>query len=208
MTLLLTCAMIAEDVYHARPTIVVGYRPVTVPDRERYCRGMDFGGGAYAGRDHVGIVAFRGSAEMEDWKDANLQIVRRRMPVGHFGNALGFFAAAHRALEQAGCSRFLVVGHSLGGGLAAIVAGAVTWVPVRGITFNAPGLRDFALKDASCNFGCPNEENVFNFRSGADVVSRWGTHIGAVYDVPGAGVHGIGTFIDCLSGCEFGSWEL
>ena len=56
------------------------------------------------------------------------------------------------------CRRYLVVGHSLGGGLAVIRAAAVSWVPVRGVTFNAPGLGQFVDSSAEGGFdrGRPN----------------------------------------------------
>jgi len=210
MPSLVICARIAEDVYHDRPTTVDWHQPVRVPYQDLYCAGHEFAGGAYAGSDGVGIIAFRGSRELEDWKGANLEIVRRQIPVRQLGNALAFFASAHRALERTGCSRYLVVGHSLGGGLAAIIAAAVSWVPVRGVTFNAPGLGQFVDSSAEGGFdlGCPNAENVLNFRSDADIVSRWGCHIGKVYDVPGAGRHGIDAFIKCLNDNQMGGWKL
>lgn len=210
MPSLIVCARIAEDVYHDRPAAVHGCCPLRVPDQELYCTGPEFAGSAYAGPDSVGIVAIRGSRELEDWKGANLDIFRSRMPVGQLGGAFAFFASAHRALERAGCVRYVVTGHSLGGGLAAIVAGAVTWVPVRGVTFNAPGLADLVDSpgNASLDLRHPNAENVLNFRSSADVISRWGRHIGRVYDVPGAGRHGIDAFIRSLDANPIGGWKI
>jgi pimeloyl-ACP methyl ester carboxylesterase len=130
--------------------------------------------------------------------------------VERVGGALAFFASAYRALERAGCGRYIVVGHSLGGGLAAVVSAAVTWVPVRGVTFNAPGLGQFVGNPSagSYDLGCPNAENVLNFRSDLDIVSRWGCHIGNVYDVPGAGRHGIDAFISCLNASPMGGWKV
>jgi putative lipase involved disintegration of autophagic bodies len=103
-----------------------------------------------------------------------------------------------------------VIGHSLGGGLAAIVSATVTWVPVRGVTFNAPGLAQFVGSSTESSFELhhPNAENVYNFRSAGDVVSRWGCHIGKAYDVPGAGRHGIDAFISCLNASRMGGWKL
>jgi pimeloyl-ACP methyl ester carboxylesterase len=209
MPSLLICARIAEDVYHDRPTTVHVYEPVMVPQRELYCGGHEFAGGAYAGRDGVGVIAFRGSRELEDWKGANFEILRRKMPERQIGSALAFFAPAHRALARAGCSRYLVIGHSLGGALAAVVAAAVTWVPVKGVTFNAPGLAEFAgLGDGpGFDLGQPNAENVTNFRARDDVVSRWGRPIGKVYDIPSAGRHGIAAFISCLDATRFGDMK-
>jgi len=210
MPTLVVCAQIAEDVYHDRPTTVQWHRPIRVPGQDVYCTGNEFAGGAYAGTDGVGVIAFRGSREFEDWKGANLEIIRRLIPECQLGNALAFFASAYRALERVGCSRYVVVGHSLGGGLAAMVSAAVTWVPVRGVTFNAPGLGHFVGSSADHGFYLdrPNADNVLNFRSNADIVSRWGCHIGKVYDVPGAGRHGIDAFIRCLNASRMGGWKI
>ena len=208
MVTVLTCALIAEDVYHDRPSVVEGFRPVRVKEAEAYCADGDFAAGAYAGRDGIGVIGLRGTREVEDWTGANLQIIRRRMPEQRFGMALAYFAAAHRALALRGCGRFLVVGHSLGGGLAAVVAGLVTWVPVRGLTFNAPGLAEFAAAQPGADRGFLNAANVFNFRSAADVVSCWGTHIGHVYEISDAGLHGIGALIRQLSCVQYGAWEV
>jgi pimeloyl-ACP methyl ester carboxylesterase len=207
MPTLLTCALLAEDVYHDRPTVVGNHGPISVPDAEHYCRANEFAGLAYAGRDAVGIIAFRGSRDLEDWKGANLEILRRRLPLDQFGCAMGFFASAHRALERAGCTRYLVVGHSLGGGLAALVAAAASWVPVRGVTFNAPGLAQF-VSAQHIDLPRPNAGNVFNFRAARDVVSRWGSHIGPVYDVAGASGHGIRILIATLQDVELGGWNM
>ena len=167
MPSLLTCALLAEDVYHDRPTSVDGYSPVRVPDHDVYCAGHQFAGGAYAGPQGIGVIAFRGSRELEDWKGANLEILRRRLPTGQFGSALAYFASAYRALERSGSRRYVVIGHSLGGGLAAVVAGTVSWVPVRGVTFTAPGLGEFAAIEQTAGpaLARANAENVFNFRS-------------------------------------------
>jgi len=209
MPTLLTCARIAEDVYHDRPTVVDDYSPLVVPDHQIYCAGREFAGGAYLGGDRVGIVAFRGTREMEDWKGANADIVRRRMPVSQLGSALAFFASAHRALSRAGCDRHLIIGHSLGGALAAVIASTVTWVPVRGITFNAPGLGEFSMRGEG-GFDLPrtNADNVLNFRVPSDIVSHWGLHIGKTYDVPGTRRHGIRALIACLDTSDIGAWHV
>ena len=210
MPTLLTCALIAEDVYHDRPTVVDHYSPLVVPDHDVYCAGREFAGGAYVGRDRIGIVAFRGTREMEDWKGANADILRRRIPVNQLGSALAFFASAHRALSRAGCERHLIIGHSLGGALAAVVAATVTWVPVRGVTFNAPGLGEFSMRDGDKQLDLPraNADNVLNFRSTSDIVSHWGLHIGKTYDVPGTRRHGIRALIACLDASNLGAWDL
>jgi len=91
-----------------------------------------------------------------------------------------------------------------------VIAGAVTWVPVRGVTFNAPGLAQLVAssEESGFHFGCPNAESVMNFRAHSDVISRWGRHIGKVYDVPGGGRHGIAAFIACLNDHPIGGWQV
>jgi pimeloyl-ACP methyl ester carboxylesterase len=208
MPTVLECAMMSEDVYHDRLTIVSGHKPVAVPLGEVYCQDEAFAGGAYVGQSGVGIIAMRGSRELEDWRGANLQIFRRQFPIDRFGHALVFFAAAHRALASVGCHRFVVTGHSLGGGLAAVVAATASWVPTRGVTFNAPGLAEFSAREASGRFDHSNAENVFNFRAQADVVSHWGTHLGQTFDMSDAGLHGIRSMIQQLGLVDFGGWEI
>jgi len=202
------CAMLSEDVYHDFPTIVRGHTPVAVPRGEPYCRNMEFAGGAYTGSAEVGVIAFRGSREMVDWKGANLQIIRRQLPAEQLGCALAYFAAAHRALAAFGCTRFVLVGHSLGGGLAAAVAGIVTWVPVRGVTFNAPGLGEFSSGLLESGLERAIAGDVHNFRTARDIVSRWGTHIGCTHDIPGVAGHGIRSCIDELGITRFADWEI
>jgi alpha-beta hydrolase superfamily lysophospholipase len=85
-------------------------------------------------------MAFRGSMELRDWLEADVAIARRMLPTAQLGDAFSFFSSARAQLEREGCKRLLVVGHSLGGGLAAVVAARVTCFPVTGVTFNAPGL--------------------------------------------------------------------
>jgi hypothetical protein len=46
--------------------VVDAYSPLVVPDQEIYCAGREFAGGAYVGRERVGVIAFRGTREMED----------------------------------------------------------------------------------------------------------------------------------------------
>jgi hypothetical protein len=100
MPSLLTCAGIAEDLYHDRPTAVDWHQPVRVPDQDVYCAGHEFAGGAQAGNDGVGVIAFRGSREMEDWMGANLEIIRRLIAERQLGSALAFFASACRPRDD------------------------------------------------------------------------------------------------------------
>ena len=135
MPTILTCALIAQNVYESRPSTIIGYNPI-------YCSPGDptgFFGVAYQGQ--VGVIAFRGSQEKEDWTDADVDIARDRLPSSQIGDAFSFFTKAREMLLKNGCKRFVVVGHSLGGGLAALVASNTKAHPTRGLTFNAPGMK-------------------------------------------------------------------
>lgn len=137
MTTILTCAMAAKDVYENRPGTVVGYHPFHWSDSGS--RGF-FGASYSAGK--VGLIAFRGSLEIkEDWLDADIDIFRRRFPISQLGDAFKYYGEQRNALmKQRHCERFIIVGHSLGGALAAVVASASHRVPTKAVTFNAPGM--------------------------------------------------------------------
>ena len=142
MLTVLTCAEISEDVYKDRGSTVHYFEPVHVPAGSVY-RSNHFFGSAYWGHSDVGIVAFRGSLELEDWLAADGDILFGKWPVDQLGNAFGYFTQARAVLKSRGCKRFVVVGHSLGGGLAAVVAARLGRQPVSGVTFNAPGMAAF-----------------------------------------------------------------
>ena len=88
----------------------------------------------------VGVVSFRGSVESTDWIHADTDMVAGKLP-GQLGEAFSYFSAARKVLDKRKCKRIVVVGHSLGGALAALVGARVTTFPVRALTFNAPGCK-------------------------------------------------------------------
>jgi pimeloyl-ACP methyl ester carboxylesterase len=133
------CGLIALDVYSDGNKTINGHVPVYVPGAQTYVSDH-FYGAAYQGPSRVGVIAFRGSQEIQDWTYADVDIAMGRLPVDQMGNAFGFFSAAKKKLVKAGCQRLVIVGHSLGGGLAAVVAARITTMQVRGVTFNAPGM--------------------------------------------------------------------
>jgi pimeloyl-ACP methyl ester carboxylesterase len=59
------------------------------------------------------------------------------------GDAFSLFGAGRQEFKKRGCERIVVVGHSLGGALAALVGARVTTFPVSAATFNAPGCKGF-----------------------------------------------------------------
>jgi hypothetical protein len=197
MTAILTCAHISADVYNDTPKTVVGYHPVALANAVRWF-GDSFFGAAYAGAD-VGVIAFRGSQELQDFTDADVEIFKSRLPVHQLGNAFGFFLEAEKALSAMGCERFVITGHSLGGGLAEAVAARISRVPVSAATFNAPGIVGFTEVGDHGELHMPVlNRSIVNVRSSADQVSLWGYHIGQTRTVEDAGLHGIGPLIEAL----------
>jgi hypothetical protein len=193
MPTLLTLAMIASDVYDDTGTgSVVGYRRLspTPAMASANTRPSSFFGAAY-GNGAVGVVAFRGSAERTDWLDADADIGLGRLPIDQWGDATSFFIEARRQLSSLGCSRIVITGHSLGGGLTQLVGAGITSVPVVGVTFNAPGMGSLT---GSVSVSRSNASNLFHYRARHDPVSMVGAHIGhapVVVDVSlglGAGV--------------------
>jgi hypothetical protein len=138
-------------------------------------RTSSFFGAAYSNDDAVGVVAFRGSAESTDWFDADADIGLGRLPIDQWGDATSFFIMARGQLTARGCSRIVITGHSLGGGLTQLVGAGITSFPVVGVTFNAPGMG--ALTGA-VRVGTANASNLFHFRARNDPVSQVGAHIG------------------------------
>ena len=143
------CALLAQDVYNDAAKSINGHFPVYVPGGEAMMSDHFFGA-AYKGPADVGVIAFRGSQEIEDWAYADADIaagaimktigMEGRLPVDQMGNAFGFFGSAKKILAKAGCRRFVVTGHSLGGGLASVVGARIRTSHVRAVTFNAPGM--------------------------------------------------------------------
>jgi pimeloyl-ACP methyl ester carboxylesterase len=137
-----------------------------------------FSGAAFAGPRGALAVAFRGSEGpgddfIRDWivNDA-AGIGTKVLPIAQASHATEFADAAIARHGRNGKPVY-VVGHSLGGALAQIVAGRRKGTI--GVTFNAPGVRDhfFALFQ-----NWENETNVLNLRADGDPVSKFGKHVG------------------------------
>ena len=137
MTTILTCARAAEDVYKDQPSAVDDYQVFN----HSPAGARDFFGSSYY-LGSVGIIAFRGSKYlMEDWLDADVDIARSRLPTSQLGDAYSFFGEQrNKLMKERNCQRFIVVGHSLGGALASVVASTSHRVPTSAVTFNAPGM--------------------------------------------------------------------
>lgn len=145
MATFLECALLADNVY--MPTaenLPRGYIEIQIQGARHL--GRKFFARTYKKGDEV-IIAIRGSQEWEDWVIADGDIAFKNMPIDQVGDAFDYFIAVKSQFSPETSSqdspRFLLVGHSLGGGLAALVASRVSTAKVKGITFNAPGLGSF-----------------------------------------------------------------
>ena len=177
MPTLLTLAMISSDVYDDTGTgAVVGYRRLspTAGMSSANSRPSSFFGAAYC-NDAVGVIAFRGSAERTDWLDADADIGMGNLPIDQWGDATSFFISARAELVARGCSRIVITGHSLGGGLTQLVGAGITTFPVTGVTFNAPGMGSLT---GTVGVRRANAANLFHYRARPDPVSLVGAHIG------------------------------
>jgi len=126
------------------------------------------------------VVAFRGSvSKQKDWLGADVKIAMRKVPENHFKGGSELYTKACGSYPSA---KITVVGHSLGGGIAQLVA---KYHGCRGVTFNAPGMASHAEKlptqmPTLGKSGC----EVVNFREARDPVSSGtGDHVGIVYDL-------------------------
>ena len=201
MPSILTLALICDHAYNDAGSVALGgARRIHVPNAHRINNsGTSFFGAAYQ-LSECGIIAFRGTKESEDFLDADAEILKRRLPVGQLGDAFAYFSVAEPALRALQCSRFIVTGHSLGGGLAERVAARVSRVPIAGVTFNAPGLMGFSQAGSSASLNIPTRnQNILNIRSAGDLVSQWGQHIGRMISLPDSGLHTLGPLIEKLA---------
>jgi hypothetical protein len=201
----LTLALVSNDVYDdTGSAAILGYRRLAGTAQLRWSGsdGSSFFGAAYYANG-VGIVAYRGSQERKDWTDADVSIGMGDMPIDQLGDAFDFFSTAASRLKSAGASRIVVTGHSLGGGLTQVVAARVTSFPVRGVSFNAPGMASLA---GPISIQSGNSQNVWNIRSATDPVSMKGKHIGrGPYVVRNGGYHGLGPLIEAMVQDPLGS---
>lgn len=149
-------------------------------------------GGIYQNDDEI-ICAFKGTIMgsplpqtiMSDMT-ANLRIALGIIP----NQAGGAFAMVRAAQEIAQGRVVSVTGHSLGGALAQVVG---KWCNVPFVTFNAPGMK-FHVEAGKFNVFKPKQflrswrgtSDVFgvNFCVQGDPISKFGTHIGRVIQLP------------------------
>jgi hypothetical protein len=136
-----------------------------------------FFGAAYAGGDggRELVIAFRGSEGpgadfIRDWVVNDVAIASSCIPIIQVGEA-ELFARSLVGLVSA--RKYYVVGHSLGGALAQIVAGNLAGTI--GLSFNAPGVMGhvWALSRRWINAAAN-----WNIRADGDPVSKVGEHVG------------------------------
>ena len=126
--------------------------------------------------DNRVVVIFRGTVTNKDWCENMLQCMGRIPPQFRLA------ADLVRAICETTSSDILLLGHSEGGGevqYSLMKNSKQRWTKgkakIKGVTFNSqrlsPGIMDYLLK-----FGADKEyaqQNIDNFRTGADVVSGW-----------------------------------
>lgn len=174
MVSLVTLGRIADNVYEDNAIGVYNWRRSNVVSPHKDIRSGFFGALYWRPTTRSAIVAFRGTEFKSDPKDlaADAAIAANRMPMNQIAAALAYTKKCNDFVRGLGAAEFIVVGHSLGGGLAAVVAanfgGAI------GVTFNAPGMR--SLQGAK--FGWGNARQVVNVRATTDLVSKKGDHVG------------------------------
>ncbi len=166
----------SADVYSSPPKGLPLWRPLD------HCPTLavpacGFFGAAFIsrGRGEV-VVAFRGT-EPSDGEDivADRLIAMGTPPWRQYGSAKQLAEIAARTAKARGF-RLYITGHSLGGGLASMVAAQLRGSI--GVTFNGPGLlRMLANGTQGSSYDLCNMNGVLAVRAVSDVVSWYGTQI-------------------------------
>ncbi|MEF8982247.1 Mbeg1-like protein [Thiohalorhabdus sp.] len=142
------------------------------------------------------VIAYRGTDQkVKDWLGPNKEIIQESLGLEgedpQFVDALAF---AERVRQNFPNQEILVTGHSLGGGLAQLVADAYGW---GGMSFDAPGMQEiteggsfsqfqdfFDSTPVTDGFGKVGQKGRFVNRPVADsAVSGVGTSIGEVSEL-------------------------
>lgn len=185
---------LADDVYNDTPNPPAGWRVAGEDDLARLGLdatdleepGSSFRARVYANADGGYVVAFRGSATAEDWRNNFQQGLG--LDSGHYDKALVIGERLRTAGEDV-----TLTGHSLGGGLASAAAVASG---LEADTFNAAGLSDDTLQAARANGAAAPHVDAYyldgdplsRVQDGGD---RWiGAGLGGLFGGLGGGILG------------------
>jgi hypothetical protein len=185
---------LADDVYNDVPNPPAGWRVAGEDDLARLGLdatdleepGSSFRARVYADADGGYVVAFRGSATAEDWRNNFQQGLG--LDSGHYDKALVIGERLRTAGEDV-----VLTGHSLGGGLASAAAVASG---LEADTFNAAGLSDDTLEAARANGAAAPHVDAYyldgdplsRVQDGGD---RWlGAGLGGLFGGLGGGILG------------------
>jgi pimeloyl-ACP methyl ester carboxylesterase len=174
MVSIVTLGRIADNVYEDHAIGVYNWRRSNVVAPHKDNKSGFFGALYWRPTTKSAVVAFRGTEFKSDPKDliADAQIALNRMPANQVAAAFAYTKKCNDFVRAQGAVEFIIVGHSLGGGLAAVVAG--NFGGAIGVTFNAPGMR----KLGGMKLGWGNARRVANIRATTDLVSLKGDHVG------------------------------
>jgi len=170
MTTASDLALLAKLVYERDKTSMSGW---DMKKNWGKFSGYGFYAEAYVSKNDNWVLSIRGSQDKRDYLVDDLQIAINALPL-QMKDALD---AYYDFIKLPKKSPTFITGHSLGGGLAQLLAAQFT---VRTVTFNAPGMA------AQANVPSRNADSyrhIHNVRANRDVVSLKGKHLGDVESV-------------------------
>lgn len=89
-------------------------------------------------RDTTCVIVLAGSNQIQDWIKNIFAIPGWYLHSGYSEVATGLMDSVEVEFKQSGCTNLLLLGHSKGGGIAAILGDYLSYLPVSIITFGAP----------------------------------------------------------------------
>ncbi len=118
------------------------------------------------------IIVFRGTDDFEDWTRSNICFAFPGCEPSQFKIALDFFDSIKST--DVNSHDYVVVGHSLGGALAALVSIARD---IKAVTFDAPGIFYAANKLFNPDLIESSANRITSYIFGVNVVNSAGKHI-------------------------------